>query len=124
MSVNVRRAEAAGALYRAFAAGDRETVEGLLAPGFVFHSPPDPRLDREGYFERCWPHSGSGTQLEFARLIESGDELVVTYEATRVDGSRFRNTEILRFDGDLIAEAEVYFGWDPGANHASDIDHP
>jgi hypothetical protein len=36
----------------------------------------------------------------------------VTYEATRRDGTRFRNTEIFGFDGDRIATIEVYFGWD------------
>ncbi len=39
--------------------------------------------------------------------------MIVTYEATRTDGSRFRNTEVLTFDGDKIRRAEVYFGWDP-----------
>jgi hypothetical protein len=46
------------------------------------------------------------------RLIESGDEVIVTYESTRTDGSRFRNTEVLTFDGDKISKVEVYFGWD------------
>jgi hypothetical protein len=46
------------------------------------------------------------------RLIEHADEVVVTYEATRTDGSRFRNTEVLAFDGEKIAKTEVYFGWD------------
>jgi hypothetical protein len=36
----------------------------------------------------------------------------VTYESTKPDGGRFRNTEVLRFDGDKICEVEVYFGWD------------
>ena len=37
--------------------------------------------------------------------------MLVTYEATRSDGTRFRNTEILTFAGDQLREAEVYFGW-------------
>jgi ketosteroid isomerase-like protein len=98
--------------YLAFAAGDREAMEALLAPDFAFSSPPDPGLDREGYFERCWPQSGNGSTFDFVRLIESGDEVVVTYEATRVDGSRFRNTEVLTFAGERIVKTEVYFGWD------------
>ena len=106
------RIERARSLYRAFASGDRGVAEALLAPGFRFHSPPDPDLDRAGYFERCWPHSGNGYEFEFVRAVEAGEELVVTYVGTRPDGSRFRNTEVLRFDGDRIVEAEVYFGWD------------
>jgi ketosteroid isomerase-like protein len=42
---------------------------------------------------------------------DRGDEVVATYEATRRDGSRFRNTEVLTFDGDKISKVEVYFGW-------------
>jgi ketosteroid isomerase-like protein len=99
-------------VFAAFAAGDRERIEALLAPGLSFHAPPDPDLDRAGYFERCWPGSGNGTRFDFERMIEAGDEVVVTYNATRKDGSRFRNTEVLTFVGDQVAEIEVYFGWD------------
>lgn len=112
MSPSIDRAEIAHSLFRAFAAGEREVVEALLAPDFSFHSPPDPSLDRAGYFERCWPNSGNLRGFEFVRTIESGEEVVVTYEATRVDGSRFRNTEVLGFAGEKVAEVEVYFGWD------------
>jgi len=58
------------------------------------------------------PNAGNRTTFAFPRLIESGDEVVVTYEGTRPDGSRFRNTEVLAFAGDRIRRAEVYFGWE------------
>jgi hypothetical protein len=45
------------------------------------------------------------------RLVEAGDEVVVTYESTKTDGSRFRNTEVLTFAGEKICKVEVYFGW-------------
>jgi ketosteroid isomerase-like protein len=102
----------ARALYAAFAAADRDAVEQILAEDFTFSSPPDPLLDRAGYFERCWPGAGSLTTYDFPRLIESGHEVVVTYEATRIDGTRFRNTEVLTFAGEQLRRAEVYFGWD------------
>ena len=50
--------------------------------------------------------------FEFVRLIEDGDEVVVTYESTKTDGRRLRNTEVLTFAGDQLRRAEVYFGWD------------
>jgi ketosteroid isomerase-like protein len=108
----VDRPQLARQVYEAFAAGDRAAIERLLAPEFAFHSPPDPDLDRAGYFERCWPQAGAGGSFEFVRLIEQGDEVVVTYEATRADGSRFRNTEVLTFAGEQVRRVEVYFGWD------------
>jgi hypothetical protein len=108
---SVDRIQRAQALYLAFAAGDRGLVERLLAAEFTFSSPLDVGLDRRGYFERCWPGSGQRQQFEFVRLVEAGDEVIVTYEMTRRDGARGRNTEILTFDGDRIIGAEVYFGW-------------
>lgn len=79
--------------------GDRAVVEDLLSEDFTFYSPADVGIDRARYFERCWPNAGSTTGFEFVRLVESGEEVVVTYESTRIDGSRFRNTEVLAFDG-------------------------
>jgi ketosteroid isomerase-like protein len=98
--------------YRAYETGDRALVEGLLGDDFVFSSPADVGIDRQRYFERCWPNAGNIDAFEFKRLEEVGDEVLVTYEATRADGSRFRNTEVFGFDGDRIARVEVYFGWD------------
>lgn len=106
------RISLAKACYRAYETGDRGLIEKLIAPKFTFHSPADEAgLDRAGYFERCWPNAGNLAKFEFVRLIEAGDEVVVTYEATRTDGSRFRNTEVLSFVGDQQVRAEVYFGW-------------
>jgi SnoaL-like protein len=107
------RIEIARRSYMAFAAGDRSFFEERLAGGFSFSSPPDPSLDRDGWFERCWPGAGRGQRFEFLRLLEAGDEVIVTYELRRPDGSGGRNTEILTFDDeDRIVRTEVYFGWD------------
>jgi SnoaL-like domain len=106
-----RRASRARDLYVAFATADRETFERLLTADFRFSSPVDVGLDRQGFFERCWPGAGQGQEFEFVRLVESGDEVIVTYEMRRADGGRGRNTEILTFDGDRVREVEVYFGW-------------
>jgi ketosteroid isomerase-like protein len=106
------RADLARASYEAFAAGDRRFFEEHLAEDFTFSSPPDPHLDRDGWFERCWPGSGQGDDFAFVRAIEAGDEVVVTYEARRPDGTSARNTEVLTMVDDKIVRTEVYFGWD------------
>src|SRR5215211_3513287 len=98
--------------YGAYETGDRELIEKLLADDLMFYSPPDPGIDRTQYFERCWPNAETTQSVDFVRLIESGDEVIVTYELTKTDGRRFRNTEILTFAGDEIRTVEVYFGWD------------
>ncbi len=96
--------------YKAFASGDRDFVEKILAKDFTFSSPPDPHLDKEGFFERCWPGAGKGQSFEFVRLVESGNEIIVTYESAQ-NGKKGRNTEVLTFDGDQVSRTEVYFGW-------------
>jgi hypothetical protein len=98
-------------VYHAFASADRDVIERAFADDFTFSSPLDVGLDRAGYFDRCWPGAGRGQAFEFVRLLEVGDEVVVTYELTKADGKAGRNTEILTFDGDRISDVEVYFGW-------------
>ncbi len=98
--------------YGAYESGDRRIIEELLSDDFTFYSPPDPGIDRATYFERCWPNSELIESFDFKRLVDAGDEVVVTYESTKTDGKRFRNTEVLTFEGDKICKAEVYFGWD------------
>ena len=99
-------------VYRAYEIGDRSMVEKHLSDDFRFYSPADVGIDLARYFERCWPNADMIKTIEFKRLIEAGNEMVVTYETTRADGSRFRNTEILTFGDDKIRGVEVYFGWD------------
>jgi ketosteroid isomerase-like protein len=107
------RVQLARSSYEAYESGDRSVLEKLLSDDFAFYSPPDPGIDRATYFERCWPNAGSIESFDFKRLLESGDEVIVTYEMTKTDGKRSRNTEILTFDGDdKLCRAEVYFGWD------------
>ena len=98
--------------YTAFETGDRALIERIADDDFTFSAPPDVGIDRATYFERCWPNAGNTARFDFVRLRETDDEVLVTYEATRADGTRFRNTELFGFEGDRIARVEVYFGWD------------
>jgi ketosteroid isomerase-like protein len=99
--------------YRAYETNDRALIERVLSQDLVFSAPPDVGIDRATYFERCWPNAGQIAAFEFKRLVEVEDEVLVTYEATRDDGTRFRNTEIFGFaSDDTISRVEVYFGWD------------
>ena len=105
------RLDLARAAYGAYESGDRQVIEALLTDDFTFQSPADSGIDRVAYFERCWPNADLIDSFELVRLVEHGDEMVVTYEATRTDGTRFRNTEVMTFEGDRIRRVEVYFGW-------------
>ena len=106
------RLQLARATYGAYESGHRRVLERILSDDFSFYSPLDAGIDRARYFERCWPNAELISAFEFKRLIEAGDEVLVTYESTKTDGRRFRNTEVLTFDGEKLSKAEVYFGWD------------
>lgn len=98
--------------YGAYETGDRGILERNLTDDFVFSAPPDVGIDRAKYFQRCWPNAETIEAFEYQRLFEANDEVIVTYEATKTDGRRFRNTEIFGFEGDKVSRVEVYFGWD------------
>jgi ketosteroid isomerase-like protein len=98
-------------IYGAYVSGDRHVVEDLLSEGFTFYIPADVGIDRSRYFERCWPNAELIADFQFTRLLEVGDEVVVTYQSTKTDGSRFCNTEVLTFEGEKLRKVEVYFGW-------------
>src|SRR4051795_4494265 len=100
--MGTNRIDIARELYEAVAPGKCDEVEQRLSRDFRFSAPPDPLLDRAGYFERCWPGAASGQSFEFVRLVETGDEVIITYERTQADGRRGRNPEILTLDGDEI----------------------
>ena len=99
------------AVFAAYVAKDRTTIERLIAPDFHFTSPLDNRIDRETYFERCWPNSEWTEAFDFVRFTAGDDQVAVTYEARSTGGKRFRNTEIFTLRGDQVVEVEVYFGW-------------
>lgn len=103
----------ARAAYEAYAANDRSSLDDLIAPDFHFTSPLDNRIDRKTYFERCRPNNRFIEDFEFIHLTTDGGRVFVTYEARRLDETRFRNTEIVTVKDGQIVDVEVYFGWNP-----------
>jgi ketosteroid isomerase-like protein len=100
--------------FEAFQKRERDVFDDLLADDFSFSSPHDPDLDREGYFERCWPNMGHMRSQTLDRVVEAGDEVFVRYEVERLSGERFRNTELFTLRDGRIARIEVYYGAELG----------
>jgi ketosteroid isomerase-like protein len=113
-----RIADLARRYYHSYQDADRAAVESLLADDFTFTSPWDDAIDRATYFARCFPHAGSFRFREPLKVVVEGDEAFVRYETEGKPGGTFRNTELLRFDGDRIRSIEVFFGFIPGAMEA------
>jgi ketosteroid isomerase-like protein len=118
--------QAIAAAYGAYETDDRETLERLIAPEFTFTSPYDDGIDREAYFQRCWPNHETIAKMKVERVFIEGDGAFVTYLGTSTSGWSFRNTEYLTFRGGKIASVEVYFGaeYRDGRFLAAEMRHP
>ena len=109
--MNQSTADLVRSYFAAYESRDRQVVEDLIAEeGFAFFSPVDDGIDRQTYFQRCFPND-EAREYDFKRLVAIDDEVVVTYELQKTDGSRTRNTEVISFDGAKITTVEVYWGW-------------
>jgi ketosteroid isomerase-like protein len=101
--------------YDSFEKADRAAMENLLADNFTFTSPYDDHISRSAWFERCWPFAGSFGFERPMRVFAEGDEALVQYSTRDKKGGTFANAELLRFEGDRIADIQVYFGFVPDA---------
>lgn len=97
-------------LYNAWPAGDRATVEEILAEDFQFTSPYDDAIDRATFFERCWPNHVGMKQFALRCIVVTGEQAYVTYHLELEDGRHVENTELLRFRDGKLASVDVYFG--------------
>src|ERR1700710_1609491 len=96
--------------YQAYVDKTRSLLEGLIAEDFTFTSPWDDHIDREVYFERCWPNSERIRELHVEKIFVQGDEAFVRYELVPKEGKSFRNTEFFLVTDGKIREVQVYFG--------------
>lgn len=96
--------------FAAFLSQDRKALEEILSDDFTFTSPRDDRISKTAFFERCFPGSEQFQTHQIEQLFVQGNEAFVRYLAELKDGTRFRNTEYIKVEGNKIKEEEVYFG--------------
>jgi hypothetical protein len=107
------RPELVKQFFEAFSKVDRnDFVENLLASDFTFSAPPNPFLDRDEFFEICWPAGHNLKNVKYIRMLEHGNEVIVTHEYAKPDDLTACNTDVITFANDKISRLEVYFGWD------------
>jgi hypothetical protein len=97
--------------YQAYVDKDRSLIERLIVDDFHFTSPLDNRIDRNTYFERCWPNSAHTADFKFINFAQLDERVFVTYEGRNINGTSFRNAEVLTVRHGKLVETEVYFGW-------------
>jgi ketosteroid isomerase-like protein len=104
------KAEIIRAIFAAYRANDRASVERHFTDDFHFTSPYDDAIDKATYFVRCWQDSGWLESQQLEKILVEGSAAFVTYRCVAKDGKSFRNTEFFHFEGDKIQGIDVYFG--------------
>lgn len=96
--------------FQAYESGDEEALHALLADDFTFSAPTDPLLDRNGYFERCWPFHKQKPCYTFGEFFVRGDQALVLYTCKRKTGADIRNVEYFVVRDGKLASVAVFFG--------------
>lgn len=96
------------AYFRAFRERDRPALERLLTPDFRHSSPYGRYDDRDRMLDEIWPSVGQHW-AEGIEIFGDGPEHMVRYRHST--GALM--AEHFRFEGDRIAEVEVYVGRSP-----------
>jgi len=110
MRITSDNASVAERLFRAFIERREREARDLLDDGFTFTSPYDDAIDRDAYFERCWPNGDRFRDFVIERTGEATDGAYVTYRVTTLDGTTFRNTEFLSIRDGKVIGVHVFFG--------------
>lgn len=95
--------------YRCFRDRDLETLRGLLTPDFRHVSPFGSFDDRDRMLEEIRPHVGKSWAVDI-EIFGQGPEYMVRYR--HAGESTAQLAEYIRFEGDRIAEIEVFLGRD------------
>ena len=86
MAAAGNRAEIIRALFAAYLANDRATVEAAFAEDFRFNTPYGENIDKSTYFAECWRDSDWIGRHEIERIMVEGSEAFVTYRCVAKDG--------------------------------------
>jgi ketosteroid isomerase-like protein len=99
------------AAFEAYVRQDRLRADALMAEDLVFTSPQDDHIDRDAYFDRCFPTADRVASQDIIELVSAGsDGVFLMYEYRLKTGERHRNTEFLRVRNEQIVEIQVFFG--------------
>lgn len=107
--------------FDAYIRKDRTLIESLLSDDFHFTSPYDDHIDRDEYFEKCWPGSEKMESINVISVAVAGEEVLAHYEVEMKDGSHFKNVDTFVVRNGMIVAQEAYFGDPPRGMSRSDF---
>lgn len=111
--------EVVRANFDAYVGQDRVAAEALIGDNLVFTSPQDDHIDRDSFFQKCFPTADRFSRQELlhvapagadARADAGGGDVFIMYEYDLKAGGTHRNTELITVENGRITEIQVFFG--------------
>jgi hypothetical protein len=95
--------------YRAFRDRDQEALRSILTPSFHHISSFAEYTNRDDMLQAIWPMVGQSWARGLS-IFGEGLDFMVRYEIESRERAPVTMAEYIRFEGDRIAEIEVYVG--------------
>jgi ketosteroid isomerase-like protein len=103
--------EVVRANFDAYVRQDRAAAEALIGEQLSFTSPQDDHIDRDAFFEHCFPTADRFSRQELVHVAPAGaGDVFVMYEYDLGTGGTYRNTELVTVADGRIVEIQVFFG--------------
>ncbi len=100
------------AYYSGFESKDWNSVAAQFADGFTFTSPNnDDHLSIDQFKDKCWGTAKFIKKVNYIKMAENGDDLMLLVQIITVDGTIVRNVDVFSFNSaGKIKSIEVFFG--------------
>jgi SnoaL-like domain len=98
--------------YTGFEKKDWNTVSAQFAEDFTFTSPNnDDHIPIDKFKEKCFSTAKYVKKVNYIKMIEKGDDLLLVVEINTTSGDLVRNVDLFNFDAaGKIRSIEVFFG--------------
>jgi ketosteroid isomerase-like protein len=104
------------AVFDYYRRGDGDAAGPLYAEDFRFTSPQDDHIDKDAFFERCFPTASRVVRHETIHQVPADEEssfVMYEYELgpdTESPGAVHRNVELITVRNNQVTEVQVFFG--------------
>lgn len=100
------------AYYSGFERKDWNAVASQFADGFTFTSPNnDDHISIDKFKEKCWGTAKFFKKVDYIKMVENADDLMLLVQITTVDDKVVRNVDVFSFSNTgKIKSIEVFFG--------------
>jgi hypothetical protein len=103
------------AYYSGFEKHNWNLVVSQLTKGFTFTSPNnDDHISFKEFEKRCWPTNSFIKKVNYLKMTESDNDIILLVEIITTDKKVVRNIDIFSFSRGRIKSVEVFFGLGAG----------